>query len=234
MRMRHKPFARPELEAWPYFINDPALQRGNWAAAFSNPQLPLRVEMGCGKGGFIAQLALRDTAYNFLGLDIKNEMLLVAKRNIQALCGAQGPGPCNVRLAAANIERLGTVFDEGDTVDRIYINFCNPWYKSGHAKHRLTHPRQLVQYRQALCEGGEIYFKTDDLPLFKDSLRYFEYAGFALQWCSMDLHHQEPPWNIRTEHEQMYASEGIPIKACIVKKITKKLDYNQIKRLKNI
>lgn len=233
MRMRHKPYARPELTAWENFIDEPALLRGKWSTAFAAP-LPLRVEMGCGKGGFLAGQALRQPGCNYLGVDIKSEMLVVAKRTIERRFAEAGKPPDNVLLTAYNIEKLGEILAPEDVAQRIYINFCNPWYKSGYAKHRLTHPRQLIQYRSFLQEEGSIYFKTDDAPLFEDSLRYFVLAGFEVTWLSRNLHAEEPSWNVRTEHEQMFASEGLAIKACIAVKKAAQLDLDMLSRLKTV
>ena len=100
-----------------------------------------------------------------------------------------------------------------------WINFCNPWSKNaGSNKHRLTHPRQLLQYRRLMDEGAEIWFKTDDDDLFRDSLVYFPDAGFEITWQTFDLHKDEPDWNLRTEHEGMFSEQGIPIKALIARK----------------
>ena len=89
---------------------------------------------------------------------------------------------------------------------------------AGSNKHRLTHPRQLLQYRQLMDEGAEIWFKTDDDDLFRDSLHYFPAAGFEITWQTFDLHANEPDWNLRTEHEGMFTEMGIPIKALIARK----------------
>ncbi|MDL2218963.1 tRNA (guanosine(46)-N7)-methyltransferase TrmB [Ruminococcaceae bacterium OttesenSCG-928-O06] len=234
MRMRFKPYARPELAAWPYHIDAPAALRGRWNTAFSNPALPLRVEFGCGKGGFLAAVALRDADANHLGIDIKSEMLVVAKRKMERLFAENEQTLDNLRITCQEIEQVDAILAPEDRVERLYINFCNPWYKSGHAKHRLTHPRQLAKARDFLVPDGEIWFKTDDTPLFNDSLRYFAYTGFAVVWQSWDLHREEPAWNIRTEHEEMFAAKGIPIKACIARMCPAQLDREEISRLKNI
>ena len=117
-------------------------------------------------------------------------------------------------------ERIKGVLTAEDTVSRIYINFCNPWSKNASSnKHRLTYPRQLIQYREFLKDGGEIYFKTDDDDLFRDSLEYFPASGYEITWKTFDLHENEPEWNIRTEHEGMFTEMGIRIKALIAKKL---------------
>ena len=120
---------------------------------------------------------------------------------------------------AFDIERIKGVITPEDTVSRIYINFCNPWSKNASSnKHRLTYPRQLIQYRDFLKDGGEIYFKTDDDDLFRDSLTYFPASGYDIVWQTYDLHENEPEWNIRTEHEGMFTEMGIKIKALIARK----------------
>lgn len=233
MRIRFKPQARPELAAFAQFIDHPDQNKGKWSDAYPVKQ-PLRVELGCGKGGFVSQIALRDAQYNFLGIDIKSEILWVAKRTTEKAFAEAERSLDNILLTAHNIENIDKILSPEDEVDRIYINFCNPWYKSGHAKHRLTHPRQLIKYRQFLKPGGEIYFKTDDTPLFNDSLRYFEYTGFSVNWCTTNLHNEEPEWNIRTEHEKMFSDEGIAIKACIAKMEDAELDFHAISLVKDI
>ena len=147
-------------------------------------------------------------------------MLILAKRNSERIYAEKGMTPDNVMIMSLDIERILNAFDERDTVGRIYINFCNPWSKNaGSNKHRLTHPRQLIQYRDFLADGGEIYFKTDDDDLFRDSLEYFPAAGYEILWQTQDLHDQEPAWNIRTEHEGLFTEMGIKIKALIARKL---------------
>ena len=108
--------------------------------------------------------------------------------------------------------------DKEDAVERIYINFCNPWPRPKHRKKRLTHSKQLELYKQFLVNGGEVFFKTDDDDLFRDSLKYFEESGFEIVNKTYDLHN-EPIFenNIITEHEKMFSDEGIKIKALIAK-----------------
>ena len=150
MRIRHKPWAKPELEACPFYIKEPAQQKGHWAELFPEPEKPLYVELGCGKGGFISQAAPAHPEANFIAMDIKNEMLVLAKRKLEAAYEEKGTAPDNVRIAIQNIERLELAWDENDRADRIYINFCNPWPKAKHKKRRLTHTRQLVNYKKFL------------------------------------------------------------------------------------
>ncbi len=217
MRIRHKPWAKPELEASSFFIQNPDDIKGRWQEQFVRQQ-PLYIEMGCGKGGFISQAASANPAINWLAVDIKFEMLGLAKRNVERVYAEKGLPTDNVLLTAHNIERIDLMLDEHDVTDRIYINFCNPWPRAKHKKRRLTHPRQLMHYRQFLKDGGEVHFKTDDDELFEESLVYFEECGFRITYLTYDLHTAGYEPNIMTEHEKMFSDEGIPIKFLIAVK----------------
>lgn len=219
MRMRFKPYARAELMASDFHVHEPLTHAGGWHQLYARPQQPFILELGCGKGGFISQLACAHPENNYLGIDITDKVLILAKRKIEAAYAAVGRPVDNVKIMSTDIERIRGVIAPEDTVQRIYINFCNPWSKNTSSnKHRLTYPRQLIQYRDFLADGGEIYFKTDDDDLFRDSLEYFPASGYEILWTTYDLHKDEPAWNIRTEHEGMFTEMGIPIKALIARK----------------
>ena len=177
MRMRFKPYAGPELAACPFHMNDATRYKGRWRETFARPGQPLHLELGCGKGGFLARLASRNPDVNYIGVDITDKVLILAKRNIERIYAEQGLPIDNVKTLAHDIERIPTLLDKADRVERIYINFCNPWNKkANHKKHRLTHTRQLLLYRPFLADGAEIWFKCDDDDLFKDTLRYMAEA----------------------------------------------------------
>ncbi len=214
MRIRRKAWVRPELEACNFFVDEPVKNYGNWAGQF-DVQKPMHLELGCGKGSFIAKKASSEVDVNFIAVDIKSEMLGLAKRNVQRVFYERNLEVKNVLLTAHNIERINLVFGDEDRFDRIYINFCNPWPRAKHKKRRLTHPRQLNQYREFLSKKGEIYFKTDDCGLFEDSISYFKDAGFNIKYLTYDLHNSGFEGNVETEHEKMFASEGIKIKFLI-------------------
>ena len=220
MRMRFKPYARPELLACDFHVHEPLTHGGHWHETYARPDQPWHLELGCGKGGFLAQLAPRHPDINYLGIDITDKVLILAKRKVEAAYQAADRPIDNVKIMSADIERIHNVIFPEDTVRRVYINFCNPWSKNGSShKHRLTYPRQLIQYRAFLEDGGEIYFKTDDDDLFRDSLEYFPASGYEITWKTFDLHENEPEWNIRTEHEGMFTEMGIKIKALIARKL---------------
>ena len=218
MRIRFKPWARGELEASNFYIDNPEEYKGKWRSLFEN-DAPIHLELGCGKGGFISQLASSNVNINYIAIDMVDAMLGLAKRNIESVYAEKNIPVNNVYLTRFDIERILLIMDDMDKIDRIYINFCNPWPRGKHRKKRLTHVRQLEKYRQFLKDGGEIYFKTDDDGLFNDSLLYFEQAGFEVVNKTFDLENTPDFWqNIETEHERMFKEQGIKIKAAIARK----------------
>ena len=218
MRIRFKPWARPELEASKFYIDNPEEYKGRWKEAFKEPNNELHLELGCGKGSFIAQLAVKNHNINYLAIDLVDAMLGLAKRNIEQKYDEAKKEIDNIIITRYDIERILNILSIEDNITRIYINFCNPWPRGKHHKKRLTHTRQLEKYKQFLSKNGEIYFKTDDDALFADSLSYLKQEGFNIEKCTYDLENEENFWdNIVTEHEQMFMNEGIKIKAVIAR-----------------
>lgn len=220
MRMRTKKWARPELAVCPFYIKEPEKNKGEWASQYERRQ-PIWLELGCGKGRFLSQIALKNPDKNFLAIDLSSDMLGLTKRNIEKSYAEGQRAIDNVLITWQNIERIERILDsEKDAVERIFINFCNPWFKPAQYKKRLTHTRQLMNYRKFLIDGGEIWFKTDDDELFEHSLRYFKEAGFELTYITYDLHQSGFEPNYVTEHEEMYTAEGIKTKFLIAKKLS--------------
>ena len=216
MRIRYKKWARPELEASPFYVDKPETKRGNWKDCFKNPSLPLYLELGCGKGNFIAEMASRHQEINFIAIDLIDAMLGLAKRNIEKTYNEKDLDIDNLYITRFDIERINLIFSKEDKIDRIYINFCNPWPRGKLHKKRLTHIKQLQKYKEFIKPGAEIYFKTDDDNLYFDSLEYFKQEGFEVVKKTEDLHNETDFWeNIETEHEKMFSSQGIKIKAAI-------------------
>ena len=219
MRIRFKPWARPELEASKFYIDNPEEYKGEWKELFPHKSNPLYIELGCGKGGFISQISVNNPNINYVAIDLVDAMLGLAKRKIEAEFEKANREVDNVYLTRYDIERIMNVFDKTDEIERIYINFCNPWPRGKHHKKRLTHTRQLEKYKEFLKDNGEIYFKTDDNELFEHSLGYFKEAGFEIEKCTYNLAEEKNFWeNIETEHEKMFQEQGIKIKAVIVRK----------------
>ena len=218
MRIRYKKWARPELEASPFYVDNPEEERGKWRKLYKNPTLPLYLELGCGKGYFIANLASEHKDVNYIAIDLVDAMLGLAKRNVEQIYKEKNQETDNIFLTRFDIERINLILSDEDKIDRVYINFCNPWPRGKHHKKRLTHTRQLEKYKEFLTKGGEIYFKTDDDNLFLDSLNYFEEAGFEIVKKTFDLHEEVDFWeNIETEHEKMFSEQGIKIKALVAR-----------------
>ena len=215
MRIRRKKWAKQELEESKFYIDKPEEFKGKWNKKFQKKQ-DLHIEIGCGKGNFISNLAVKNRNINFIAIDMIEAMLGLSKRNIEQ--SYKNENPENLLLIRANAERIIDVFDENDNVKRIYINFCNPWPKEKHKKRRLTHIRQLENYKTFSDKNVEIYFKTDDDNLFEESLDYFKEANFEIEKITYDLHKEEIfEENIVTEHEEMFSNDGIKIKALIAR-----------------
>ena len=217
MRIRRRPWAKQELEEAKFYIDDPTQYKGKWHELFQNDK-PIHLEIGCGKGSFIAILASRHQENNYIAADMIEAMLGLSKRNIEKAYSDVKLDINNLYLIRMNAERILDSFSRDDIVDRIYINFCNPWPRGKHNKRRLTHTRQLEHYKEFLNkDSGEIYFKTDSDYLFEDSLNYLQETGFKIEKITYDLHNDLIFEDIRTEHEQMFSEEGIKIKALIAK-----------------
>lgn len=230
MRIKFKPWAREELETCPFYIDNPQDLKNMWNTAFENKQ-ELHIELGCGKGNFIANLSKQNQNINYIAIDLIDAMLGMAKRNIEVAYGIRSSTDKeyveneiekqrvvkNLKLTRYDISRIENIFGKDDNIKRIYINFCNPWPRGKHHKKRLTHERQLDQYKKFL--KGEVFFKTDDNNLFEDSIKYFERSGYKIKAISRDLANEKDFWNgeknIETEHEKMFQAEGIKIKALI-------------------
>ncbi len=220
MRIRYKKWARPELESSKFYIDNPEEYKDKWKVLFKNQNQPIHLELGCGKGQFISTIASENLGINYIAIDLVDAMLGLAKRNIENKYNELGINLneelANVIITRFDIERILLILGKEDKIQRIYINFCNPWPKGKHHKKRLTHTRQLEKYKTFLAPNGEIYFKTDDDDLFLATLRYLEESGFEVTKKAEDLH-KEPIFNenIVTEHEKMFSEQGIKIKALI-------------------
>lgn len=217
MRIRRKKWAERELKEAKFYINNPEVgYKNTWRSRFKKSEAPLYIEIGCGKGIFISTLAKENSEINFIAIDMIEAMLGISKRNIEEKYNYNEVE--NLLLIRANAERILDIFGENDRINRIYINFCNPWPRKKHKKRRLTHIRQLENYKKFLAPDAEIYFKTDNDELFEESLDYFKQTGFKEIKKTFDLH-TEPIFenNIETEHEKMFSMQGIKIKAGIFK-----------------
>lgn len=219
MRIRKKKWAEPELSVCNFYVKNPEENAGKWMQAFKKEQ-PLYLEIGCGKGGFAGQLALKNPDKNIIALDIKVDMLGVGRRTIVKLfedAGKTQDDITNLLLVKYIVEMLDKIITADDKIDRLFINFCNPWPRAKHKKRRLTYYKKLEMYKTFLKPDSEIRFKTDDDELFDESLEYFEQSGYEILYLTRDLHASDVTDNIETEHEKMFSEEGIKIKYLIAR-----------------
>jgi len=166
---------------------------------------PLYLELGCGKGDFAIKMAQRHPDVCYIALE-KDESVVLAAIEKAAAAGVQ-----NLFFIYTDVALLTNYFEEGE-VDRIYINFCDPWSRKEKPKRRLTHRDYLTSYKRLLKVNGEIHFKTDDKKLFAFSRQEFIISGLSLHNGTTDLHNSEwNPNNIRTEFEEKFAGQGITI-----------------------
>ena len=209
LRLRKKPHTDEKLQTFSNFVITEKIGeefKGTWRKIFDENNLSreLHVELGTGKGDFITQLAEKNPDKNFIGLEVEAGVVLKAARKIQE------KNLSNIRLVVFDINRVEEIFAEHE-IDRLYINFCDPWPKKRHAKRRLTHVRFLEMYKKILKPDGQIFFKTDNRGLFDFSLEQFELANYKVSDVTFDLHANEPTDNIRTEYETKFSSLGVPI-----------------------
>ena len=214
MRMRFKPYAHDELMAADFHVHEPLIWGGKWHSQYARPEQPFVLELGCGKGGFISQLACAHPENNYLGIDITDKVLILAKRKIEAAYAEAGRPIDNVKIMSTDIERIKGVITPEDEVSRIYINFCDPWPTKRHAKRRLTHGNFLKLYRKVLKDNGQIHFKTDNDPLFEWSIEEIPQFGFELSEVTRDLH-ANGQHGVMTDYEAKFYAEGKNINRCV-------------------
>ncbi|MFZ7944937.1 MULTISPECIES: tRNA (guanosine(46)-N7)-methyltransferase TrmB [Bacillaceae] len=210
MRLRHKPWAKEKLEEHPQFIvANPEMHKGKWHEVFEKDQ-PLHIEVGTGKGQFITEMAKANPGINYMGIELYDSVIVAA---LDRLIEADLP---NVKLLNVNAADLAKYFTKND-VDRVYLNFSDPWPKVRHEKRRLTYKDFLKLYQDILVDGGEIHFKTDNQGLFEYSLMSFSAYGLLLKYVSLDFHQSGYEGNIMTEYEQKFSEQGNRIYRCEVK-----------------
>ena len=208
MRLRNIPGADDVIRQHPIAVKDEKEQKGKWKQLFGNDN-PVYIEIGMGKGQFILTLAKQNPDVNYIGIERYSSVLLRAleKFDTEEYCELR-----NIRFVCMNAMEIAEVFEPGE-VDRIYLNFSDPWPKARHANRRLTSVKFLEQYEKVLAEGGLIEFKTDNRPLFEFSLEQVEEAGWKLLAHTFDLHHEDAMkvGNVMTEYEEKFSSMGNPI-----------------------
>ncbi|MBP2000501.1 tRNA (guanine-N7-)-methyltransferase [Paenibacillus shirakamiensis] len=212
MRLRGRKGIRENLEAQQELVVlNPREYKGRWAEFFGNDN-PIYIELGMGKGQFISGMSAKYPDCNFIGMDMYDELIRRASEKARNIWLEQGENePPNVKLALGNIEDLEEFFAP-DEVERVYLNFSDPWPKSRHGRRRLTHPRFLDKYKVVLNDKGEIHFKTDSLTLFEFSLNSFAASGLQMSDISLSLHREGiNEAHIMTEYETKFHNQNMPI-----------------------
>ena len=204
MRLRHIPGAEEAIAESPYVVQEPRQYRGRFRDLFGNVN-PIRIEVGMGKGRFIMEMAQTHPEMNFIGVERYSSVLL---RALQKRAELDLP---NIFFLCIDAKELPEIFAPGE-VERIYLNFSDPWPKDRHAKRRLTSPDFMKVYDQVLAAGGKVEFKTDNQDLFSYSLESIPEAGWKIEASTRDLHHDPmAEGNVMTEYEMKFSALGNPI-----------------------
>ena len=205
MRLRNITGSREMIAESRFVVHEPQEYKGRWSELFGNDH-PLRIEIGMGKGRFIMDLARMHTEINYVGIEKYSSVLL---RGIQKM--ETDPLP-NLYFIRREAEEIADVFGR-EEVERIYLNFSDPWPKDRHAKRRLPSREFLKRYDEILVRDGVIEFKTDNQDLFRFALEEIAPAGWRLLQMTEDLHHDEKmlAGNVMTEYEEKFSALGNPI-----------------------
>ncbi|MBO5166733.1 MAG: tRNA (guanosine(46)-N7)-methyltransferase TrmB [Lachnospiraceae bacterium] len=205
MRLRNITGSREVIGDSRFVVHEPNEQKGNWQSLFGNSN-PIRIEIGMGKGKFLHTLAKMNPDVNYIGIEKYSSVLL---RAIQKMEQEELPNLLFIRMDAEEIE---DVFAPGE-VDKIYLNFSDPWPKDRHAKRRLPSRQFLGRYNNILKKDGRLEFKTDNRELFDFAVAELPEAGWQTEAITYDLHHEEEMLigNVMTEYEEKFSSMGNPI-----------------------
>ncbi|MFD0714634.1 tRNA (guanosine(46)-N7)-methyltransferase TrmB [Paenibacillus sp. GCM10027626] len=209
MRLRGRKGILESIQNQPELVVlDGATCKARWHEFFGNRN-PIYVELGMGKGQFISTMSVRNPHINFIGIDMYDELIRRASEKARAAWAEQGQGnPPNLALLRTNIETIEDVFDSGE-IERIFLNFSDPWPKTKHARRRLTHPRFLAKYKEILNDQGEIHFKTDSQSLFEFSLNSIAEMELQLHNISLHLHKDQLRDDlVLTEYEAKFVERG--------------------------
>lgn len=215
MRLRNIPGAKDAISESIYVIQEPETYRGAWGTVFPKKQ-PLHIEVGMGKGRFLMDMARLHQEINYVGIEMYDSVLLRALQKREELAET-GELLENLFFMRIDARILPEIFDCGE-VDKIYLNFSDPWPKARHAKRRLTSREFLARYDKILTSDGTVEFKTDNRELFEFSLEEVKEAGWKLIAHTFDLHHDEKLvlGNVMTEYEEKFSSMGNPICKMII------------------
>lgn len=206
MRLRNVKGAREKISASISVVDEPKENKGKWSEFFGNNN-PIYIEIGMGKGKFIIENAIKNPNINYIGIEKFSSVLV---RAIERKENSEND-LSNLVFLRFDAEYIEDIFEK-EEIDRIYLNFSDPWPKDRHAKRRLTSKEYFNKYDNILCKEGKVIFKTDNKDLFDFSLEQIDIAGWKLINMTNDLHNSEyVNENIMTEYEERFVNEGIPI-----------------------
>ena len=208
MRLRNVKGSREAIQESIYVVHEEETRAGSWHDIFGNDH-PIHIEIGMGKGRFLMELAAKNPDINYVGIEKYSSVLI---RALEKMSEMETP-LANIRFVRMDAEAITKVFGAGE-VDRIYLNFSDPWPKDRHAKRRLTSHEFLARYEKILKKDGTLEFKTDNKDLFDFSLEEMKNAeGWELTAFTYDLHHDVvlSEGNVMTEYEEKFSSQGNPI-----------------------
>ena len=204
MRMRKKKNCGARMERCKdIWIKNPQEYKGKWSTLFQNDN-PIHIEIGCGKGNFILGMAKMYPDVNFIGIEKVEDVIVMAMEKVS------DAELSNVLFMDMDAQIIEEIFEKGE-IERIYLNFSDPWKKKKQAKRRLTHKNFLDKYKMVLNEGDYIFFKTDNRLLFEFSINSFCQENYKLSNISLDLHNSDFEGNVMTEYEERFSAMGMPI-----------------------
>lgn len=213
MRLRNVSGSRERIAESPFVVHEPESIKGNWSSSVFGNDNPLQIEIGMGKGRFLMELARLNPSINYVGIEKYSSVLI---RGIEKQEKEKLP---NIMFIRFDAEYIMDIFGERE-VDKIYLNFSDPWPKDRHAKRRLTSRQFLARYNGILKDNGIVEFKTDNRELFEFSLEEYKEAGWLLEAYTFDLHKDVElmKGNVMTEYEEKFSAAGNPIHKMIIKK----------------
>ena len=201
MRLRNNKNAKEIIESSNYLVINPENNKGKWNKIFKNDN-PIYIEIGCGKGNFIIENAIKYPNINFIGIEMYDTVLMYAINKVPDNLE-------NLKFIRMDARLVEDVFDK--EIDLIFLNFSDPWPKNRNAKRRLTHERFLTRYDNIFKDKKTIFMKTDNVKLFEFSIESLSEYGYKLKNVSLDLANSDIKDNIMTEYEKKFTEKGIRI-----------------------
>lgn len=218
MRLKNVPGSREAVARSKFVIQNPEDYRGKWKRSYFRNENPVYIEIGMGKGNFIIKSAMQNPDINYIGIEMYSSVLIRAVEKMNEF-SAMNKAPKNLIFVSFDATYIEKLFDRNE-IDRIYLNFSDPWPKNRHAKRRLTSERFLNKYISFLKKDGEIHFKTDNNILFEYSVDTLKEQNWKILALTRDLHNDEilNQGNIMTEYETIFTKKSTKINKLIARK----------------